>query len=299
MGDLRRTLAIALVGHALALVPFARPAPRVAREPDALLEIDPGVPVENGPAPGLVPETPGRAVPGPAPAPARVVARGDAPAPAGESPARAATADWFSPVQGAPVALLGTAIVPDVPFGPPAPATEENGAVHAVKEALAERDRAGGIVRGGPLVTAAHAAASNEDAPHTGSAFFEVDADPNGVVTSARTEDERWRGVADGILRAMRGKTVRVAPGASGLRTRVRVVAELQRPSGEEKSLKLGAVPDDIPGGEKQCVGKGLERKCLTGMIVGFTVTGADANNLGAAVRRVVHVTILGETDLR
>ena len=58
--------------------------------------------------------------------------------------------------------------------------------MHAVKEALAEREPEGGIVRGGAIVTAAHDAATGGDAPHTGAATFEIDADANGVSSCQR-----------------------------------------------------------------------------------------------------------------
>lgn len=319
VGDLRRTLTIAIVGHALALAPFARSmtratgAPRVDAPPEApetFVELEPSIAEA---APGVAPTEPARASRAPTVAAGieRTVVASNTGLPATgaaeESNGTAADATppaaWFSPVRGAPVALgLGTSSASDHLLGPPAPpVSEENGAMRAVKAGVAERERAGGIARGGPIVTAVQEAASGENAPHTGTTIFEVDSDANGVVTSARSEDGTWSSVADGIVRAMRGKTVRVSPGASGLRTRVRVIADLQRPSGEKKTVVPGAVPDDVPGSKqpKKCVGEGWQRKCYDGMIVGFTATVVDANNFGAAVRRAVHVTIVGETDLR
>ena len=48
----------------------------------------------------------------------------------------------------------------------------------------------------------------------------------------------------------------------------------------------------------RSTIGWSSSRKCYDGMIVGFSATATDATDLAAAVGRVVHVTVLGETQM-
>jgi hypothetical protein len=186
---------------------------------------------------------------------------------------------------------------------PPAPSASLN---RILRDGLAAHDRALGLGSAGPLVSAAHAAASPALAPDVGSATLEFECDAAGRVTTARviaaaTDVPAWSNVAREIVRLMAKRVVHLPSGARGLRAQLRITAERASPSGKKGGVVPGAVPDDVPGtpgGDKVCEGVGLARKCLRGFPVGFTMTGADAANLGANAVRMVRVQILGEATL-
>ena len=304
MGTLRKALGIALGGHVLVVLAFSRV--HVPDEPTLIGEQT--ILFEEGPASGdgqpvvapisLAPKrsVPVEAMPG----------RHDVALAIGTSTGDRASGlagDVSQPLTvGDSGGLIGlyeglANLGRERTTGPEKPPPEDLAAEHSLRDALAEQDRAHGLARTGPLVTAAHSAASSNGPVH-GATTIEVDCDGFGVVTSARADNSLWDRVAAGIVAEMKGKTVRVPPGV-GLRTRLRVVAELARPSGEHGSMSIGAVSDDAPGADKSCVGIGIFRKCLTGMPVGFTYAKKDLSNAGVARKRVVHVDILSEAELR
>jgi hypothetical protein len=172
----------------------------------------------------------------------------------------------------------------------------------ALRQGLADRDQEIGLGRSGPLLSAAHDAASTRIAPEVGGATLEIDSDPEGRIVTARVlaadDAAAWNGVARELVRAMSAKRVRVPPGARGIRSRLRIVIERARPSGETVATHAGALPDDVPGSDPACIGAGAERRCTAGMPVGTSVTGADIANLGARASRIVHVLALGEEIL-
>lgn len=148
----------------------------------------------------------------------------------------------------------------------------------------------------GPLVTAAHDAASPNVAPDVGSATIEIESDASGVVVAARVVDAsgdraRWDDVAEQIRRTMAHKPLRVPAGARGVRAHVRIVAERTLPSGERTSIHSGAAPDEV------CDGSGPTRRCTAGL-PGAGGTWGDVTNFGAARSRVVHVQLLDEALL-
>ncbi len=168
---------------------------------------------------------------------------------------------------------------------------------------LASRDLELGLGSSGPLVTAAHEAASM--APDVGAATLDIDVDGTGRVVTARVvtvSDDRagWTAMAQEIVRIASGKSVHVGAGSRGVRARLRIVAERVPPAGTKRTSSAGAVPDDVAGGMdgKACEGEGAERKCVAGMPLGGTTTLGDLANLGAKAARIVHVTVLGEAAL-
>jgi hypothetical protein len=171
-------------------------------------------------------------------------------------------------------------------------------AERSMRDELAAHDLAIGLGRGGPLVSAAHEAASSPNAPDVGATTLEVDCDAAGAVVTARADDRVWGDVAKSLVRAMNGKTLRLRRDAHGMRVRLRVVAERTLPSGSRGSSSPGALPDDVPGGGKACDGEGITRRCVAGMPLGATNSQHDVSNAGAKRARSVHVHLLSESEL-
>ena len=322
---LRTALTVAVLGHLLAAVSIrAVPRPAGARGPVpidqeiTLLPEDPRVeaiaPVAHEAAPGAQavahasvggshgPRAHGRDVP----------AEEAALAPPGE-PVPAASGWTFDPLRRGP---------PDVGSGaqwkiiaregagpggaPPPPSAMPGDEARAraraiegsMRAMLNARDVELGLGRAGPLVAATHAAASAEGEPEVGTTILEVESDAAGIVVAARADDRAWAPVASALVRQMAGKPLRVRPGGRGIRARLRVVAERAPPAGARGTSHVGAVPDDVPGGGKACVGEGITRRCAAGMPAGVTAAGSDLSNIGAKPRRIVHVQLLGESEL-
>jgi hypothetical protein len=172
-----------------------------------------------------------------------------------------------------------------------------------LRDPLDAHDRALGLNAGGPLVTAAHEAASPALAPDVGAATLEIESDAAGKVTTARVvsaaaDVAAWNDVAHEIVRLMSARVLHLPPGARGLRTRLRIRADRALPSGESVRNSAGAVPDDVPGSEPMCEGEGNARRCTKGLPFGATTNGSDIANVGAKRSRVVHVETLGEVVL-
>jgi hypothetical protein len=172
-----------------------------------------------------------------------------------------------------------------------------------LRDALDAHDRAIGLGSEGPLVSAAHEAASPEIAPDVGSATLEIECDANGGAVTARvvytaSDAAAWSDVARELAKLVSSKRLHVPPGARGVRTRLEIVAERALPSGEKLETKAGAVPDDVPGGDRVCEGTGSTRRCTGGSPVGTTQTLGDLSNIGARRSRIVHVQVLSEQTL-
>jgi hypothetical protein len=201
------------------------------------------------------------------------------------------------------VALAGSA-APNAPLASAsAPEPAPNRPDRRLLETLNARDMALGLSRGGPLVAAAHEAASLAIAPDTGSATFDVDADESGRVMAANIVSTNgnapaWSEVARELVNLMASKRLRPRPGTHGLRTRLRIVAARTLPSGEQVASSPGAVPDDVAGGDRACEGEGWDRKCLAGSPAGVTRSIGDVANIGARPTRIVHAQILNEGAL-
>jgi len=168
-----------------------------------------------------------------------------------------------------------------------------------IRDALDADDHERGLGSAGPLVSAAHEAASPSIAPDVGNASFDVFSDADGKVVavrvvSASADLPEWNDVARELMKAMGSKRMRVPRGAAGVRARIRITAERSLPSGDHSASSPGAVPDDAPGSDPACAGKGWSRKCQAGMPVGASTT-FDISNLGARRSRIVHVQVVAE----
>jgi hypothetical protein len=191
----------------------------------------------------------------------------------------------------------------DGPTANRSPASPAHTTDRILRDSLESHDRALGLGRGGPLVTAAREAASPAFAPEIGSATLEVEADAAGNVLTARAvaasaDWGAWNDVGRELVRRMAGKPLRLRDGARGLRARLRVIAEHSKPSGERGSSSPGALPDDVPGADSACEGVGAERRCVAGLPLGFSSSTQDLSNLGAHPIRVVRVQLLDEETL-
>jgi hypothetical protein len=185
------------------------------------------------------------------------------------------------------------------PRPPPSAAEWERGGDFARR--LSEDVHASEVATGhsiaGPLVSAAHEAASPRIAPDVGTATIEIESDASGEVVSAHVVDSsgdraQWEDVAAQIRRSMAHKPLRVPAGAHGVRAHVRIVAERTLPSGERTTVHPGAAPDDV------CDNSGPTRRCTAGMPGGAGGTWGDVTNIGAKRSRVVHVQLLDEALL-
>jgi hypothetical protein len=184
------------------------------------------------------------------------------------------------------------------PPHPPSPPSFEQ----TMREAADARDRAVGLGREGPLLSAAHEAASPSFAPDVGSATLEVESDASGKVlaahvVSASGDVPAWNDVARELVRLMASKPMRAPRGGGGRHARLRIVAERTLPSGAAYARSPGPAIR-----EEECVGQpdprlgGLGRRCSTGMPAGAQQT-FDVSDVGARPSRVVHVQFLGETE--
>jgi hypothetical protein len=170
-----------------------------------------------------------------------------------------------------------------------------------LREGLDAHDRELGLSSSGPLVSAAHEAASPSIAPDVGAATFDIDSDASGHVVaahvvSASADAASWDDVARELVRLMGAKALRVTHDARGRRTRLRIVAERTLPSGTPYARGAGAV------NEADCAGKGsgplgIGRKCATGMPSGASQT-FDLADIGARASRIVRVQLVGEAAL-
>ena len=171
-----------------------------------------------------------------------------------------------------------------------------------VRDALDARDRAVGLGREGPLLSAAHEAASPSFAPDVGSAELDIESDSTGHVVSAHVvsasgEVSAWNDVARELVRLMSSKSLRPPRNGRGLRTRLRIVAERTLPSGAAYALSAGpAVPENACVGQSDPRLAGLGRRCLTGLPTGAKQT-FDLSDVGAKPSRVVRVHFLGEAE--
>ena len=326
MGEtsLARSVIAAACAHALVVLALLRVhgAPTDARRseapPDELFEVSEQpsqAPLASTPedvtAPGpalrsVRPATPSAAPPMPSEASSSSLGSPSI----GVAPAGASSAEPWSFAGSAPVALgigdywktaamaAGSAAPRESHDAPARPAD------HILRDGLLAADRARGLGAAGPLVSAAHEAASPSIAPDVGAATLEIDCDADGKVVAARVlpgsgDTAKWNAVAREVVRLTSARTVRVPAGAHGVRTRLRIVAERALPSGSKRTASPGAVPDDVAGGvDKACVGEGSARKCGAGMPVGVTGTLGDLANIGAKASRIVHVLVLGEETL-
>jgi hypothetical protein len=120
-----------------------------------------------------------------------------------------------------------------------------------LRDGLDAHDRELGLGTGGPLVSAAHDAASASIGPDVGSATFEVESDATGRVIaahvlSASADIAAWNDVARELVRLMGPKTLHAPRDSRGMRTRLRIVAERALPSGGHYTREGTGVHFDV-----------------------------------------------------
>jgi hypothetical protein len=114
-----------------------------------------------------------------------------------------------------------------------------------LRESLDRADQAKGLGFGGVVASAAHQACLTRSAPVEGAATFEVQAGPDGVVTSVSVRGTRggdWSSVVGALRALLAGKRLRVPAGGGGGGGAVRVEARRQLPSGRSPDASAVAV---------------------------------------------------------
>jgi hypothetical protein len=123
--------------------------------------------------------------------------------------------------------------------GPRVATTDPDKAGKLLREMLDTADKNKGLGFGGPVVSAARAAALSVEAPPEGAATFEVLTDADGIVTSVRMTDGQpgWSRAAASLTASLRGQKLRIPAGSAGVVVVVRVEARMQLPSGQTSGL--------------------------------------------------------------
>jgi hypothetical protein len=128
-----------------------------------------------------------------------------------------------------------------------------------LQEGLEEQDRKLGLGPEGRVISAFHNAAHSWDAPHLGTARFDVTVHRTGAVEvtlgSASGEVEMWRKVAAHAAKDLRAAPPRIAPPRDGLRLVVELVAEETMPNGTRKKSatppRLELAPPKLENAER------------------------------------------------
>ena len=130
-------------------------------------------------------------------------------------------------------------------------------------EALAERDVALGLGRGGAVLAATEDAARSSDAPIDGGATLDVVVRSDGTVSArvARADGDAaaWGRVADAVARALDPRKVRVPPGSAGWHVVVRVDAKLVLPDGRNVKSLHGVRAEVAPSRLAETIAHPLE----------------------------------------
>lgn len=94
---------------------------------------------------------------------------------------------------------------------------------------------------GGPVVSAAHVAASGIHAPQVGYATFDIETDGKGLVTTVKLVDYGgdlgWQHVQKELQTNLETQRLKVPTGANGVHVRVRVDADMKLPSGAKQKI--------------------------------------------------------------
>jgi len=146
------------------------------------------------------------------------------------------------------------------PVSGPSVPNEAPGIDQSIRDALSDRDREVGLAAGGPIVGVAEEISRASETPWNAQATFEVVADASGAVTAVHLLDASeawgaWAQVAQDLNAALRGRTLRVPAGSSGLAVTLDVVSRLQLPSGHDPDMAvsvLGLPVKKAPATSKQ-----------------------------------------------
>jgi hypothetical protein len=154
----------------------------------------------------------------------------------------------------------------------PAPPDPAERVRKSLAQAQDDHDRELGLGWGGEVTSAAHSGAVRDAAPGgEGNAVIEVDLDANGAavsvrVRSASSQSDGWRRVADALLAALRGRSVKGLAGSRGGRVALRFEARERLPSGADSVVKqcgIGVCGDlaDLGAQKLRTINVRLERK--------------------------------------
>jgi len=174
-------------------------------------------------------------------------------------------------------AILGALDSPAVPE----PAASKP-SIGLLTEGLAEMDAQKGISPSSPAIGVAYQSARSL-APATGTAVFELQSDPAGLVhtvrvLSASTDQESWKRVAERLQQLLASRRLRVPQGANGVVTRLRIDrGALAQPLAERGRTKRGAALGQAPLHPKQQTEESTRASLEPGQLsptLGVTVAG-------------------------
>ncbi|HEU4410092.1 MAG TPA: hypothetical protein VFS43_32860 [Polyangiaceae bacterium] len=205
-----------------------------------------------------------------APAEVALGAGGGGPAAEGTEGARPPINFNLGPVSGRVFATAPTSSAAEAPAAPPPDPGER--ARKYLAQAQDDHDRELGLGWGGEVTAAANSGPIRDAAPGgEGQAVIEVELDANGSAVAARvrsasSQPEGWRRVADVLLAALRGRTVKGLQGSRGGRIALRIETRERLPSGSGSVVKhegLGVRGDlaDIGAQKIRTLNVRLERK--------------------------------------
>jgi hypothetical protein len=176
----------------------------------------------------------------------------------------------LGPVSGRAFAVSTASSASEAP--PPPPPDPAERARKYLAQAQDDHDRELGLGWGGEVTAAANSGPIRDAAPGgEGQAVIEVELDANGTpvaarVRSASSQLEGWRRVADALIAALRGRTVKGLEGSRGGRIALRLETRERLPSGASAIAKpsgLGVTGDlaDIAARKIRTLNVRLERK--------------------------------------
>ncbi len=247
-----------------------KPMDARAETPPAEIELDVRDGRESGDSPAVArspADTPARNAPGPATATTRSLnletwasaARGPEAPPSPESPApdldlsqyfRRPTTLSADAIGLGPrnVFLEGLVGGPERhPAANPSAQNEAPGVEQSIRDALSERDREIGLAAGGPIVRVAEEISRASETPWNSRATFEVITDASGAVVALHLLNASeawgaWERVAKDLHAALRGRTLHVPEGSTGLAVTLDVVSRLQLPSGHDPDMAVSVL---------------------------------------------------------
>jgi hypothetical protein len=298
----------ALVLHALvvALLPYARRAPRARKADERLTEIEVEAPATAGPAGRSTGRAPLRRAAESVPGAVRATATGTA---TGTATATA-TDNGPTPSPDSSAAPLPSILTTDTDIGLDGPGSfrvevakqqpDENARVaenvrRSIMDPIHEHELRGGDVTSGPVARELELTTRRLDGtPFEGRAVFAIDVDELGLVVgvnvSESSGDRRaWNDVARKVLNAFAQKRLPVAHGAHHVAMRIEVSSRVTMPSGSRHPLTVGSPA--VEGLAHAAQGQ-FDRPAETPAIVGGSF---DLSDIGAHPLRVVAARVLSQ----
>lgn len=327
---MRRSWLIAVTVHAAALFALSRVPIRVAMPPSPAENVEIDMLAEPEGSPAAPEEAPATAPGSVAPAPPKVasIARtpsetsmsppsNDTPNATSEPPSSspAPTGDGVVTLPGAPT-NLGLGAAGQNPFLPKSEAAvtlaeTKRSVDRAMKDPGREREMSLGLGPEGPVLTALEEATSRSTAPVRGKAIFVATADQNGVFSielhDAIGSRAGWDDARNIALAALKGKKLRLPPGATRAVMRIEVKSDWKLPSGHDPNPEVTVFHIPVKKGETKesakvtildpipkvrMVDVQLDRNttiAVPAVQLDIFHTNMDPTDIGAKPRRVVH----------